>query len=244
MQAPTPVLLGYADRFSVAPGESIRFMVSCEAPTYRAQLVRLIHGDANPAGPGYREERLASSLDATATLPGRRQAIAAGSYVRVPVEAPIDLSAGLTMQAWVWPTTPDKPGGQGILACASAGPGGRGFDFGLDDDGRLLLDLYFGSAANAVRVTHRAAPLPRWRWAFVAASFDPRSRTVQLYQASAEPYGRAEPAVHEEHLPLAGALALPRGDLLIAASGLSDSGQVLGAYNGKIDRPRLFDRPL
>jgi len=33
MHAPTPVLLGYADRFSVAPGESIRFMVSCEAPT-------------------------------------------------------------------------------------------------------------------------------------------------------------------------------------------------------------------
>ena len=25
-------VLGYADRFSAAPGETIRFMVSCEAP--------------------------------------------------------------------------------------------------------------------------------------------------------------------------------------------------------------------
>ena len=82
MPAPTPVLLGYADQFSVAPGELIRSMVSCEAPSFRAQLVRLVHGDANPAGPGYQEEVLAASFDAT--LPGRRQTITAGSYVRVP----------------------------------------------------------------------------------------------------------------------------------------------------------------
>jgi len=27
-------------------------MISCEAPSFDAQLVRLIHGDNNPAGPG------------------------------------------------------------------------------------------------------------------------------------------------------------------------------------------------
>ena len=45
-------IVGYADAMSVAPGETIRFMVSCELPEYRAQIVRLIHGDINPAGPG------------------------------------------------------------------------------------------------------------------------------------------------------------------------------------------------
>src|ERR1700694_5280350 len=90
LPAPTPVLLGYADRFSVAPGESIRFMVSCETLSYRVQLVRLIHGDMNPAGPGYKEELIASSIDGTKD--GRRQTIAAGSYVRVPLAAPLDLS--------------------------------------------------------------------------------------------------------------------------------------------------------
>ena len=37
---------GYADRLSVAPGETIEFKVSCDEPgSYRADLVRLIHGD-------------------------------------------------------------------------------------------------------------------------------------------------------------------------------------------------------
>ena len=80
---PTPVLLGYADRFSVQAGETIRFMVSCEAANFAARLVRLIHGDSNPAGPGHRDLRVPSPADGT--YPGQRQVIAAGSYVRVPV---------------------------------------------------------------------------------------------------------------------------------------------------------------
>ena len=40
-----PHLIGYVDRFSVAPGQTIHFMVSCSSPTYQADIVRLIHGD-------------------------------------------------------------------------------------------------------------------------------------------------------------------------------------------------------
>ena len=236
--APIPVLLGYADRFSVAPGETIRFMVSCEAPSYRARLVRLIHGDSNPAGPGYKEESFASSFDRT--IPGRRQTIAAGSYVRVPLATALDLSAGFTVQAWIWPTTPAKPGGQGLVACWSSNEPG-GFTFGLDDDGRLYLELALGSVV--ARVTHTAQPLARGRWAFVAASHDARSGTVRLYQASAEPYGVSELAIHEERLDQGSPVCLQRDDLLIAARA-ADNSQVLAAYNGKIDRPRLFGRAL
>jgi N,N-dimethylformamidase len=47
-------LLGYADRISVAPGDTIRFMVSADGiGRYRARIVRLIQGDCNPAGPGF-----------------------------------------------------------------------------------------------------------------------------------------------------------------------------------------------
>src|SRR5712691_2551990 len=128
--APTPVLLGYADRISVQAGDTIRFMVSCEAPSFDAQLVRLIHGDNNPAGPGYREEPQPSTADGT--YPGQRQVIAAGSYARVPGAGSLDVTQGLTVQAWVWPTTPAKPGGQAIMACWSEAEQ-RGFVFGLDD---------------------------------------------------------------------------------------------------------------
>src|SRR6267378_6258908 len=53
-------VVGYGDRLSVQPGETIRFMVSSELPGYRADIVRLIHGDTNPKGPGFKEELVES----------------------------------------------------------------------------------------------------------------------------------------------------------------------------------------
>ena len=70
-----PTIHGYSDRLSVAPGETIEFKVSCEeAAPYRADLVRMIHGDTNPAGPGFREEevglrRRAASTRAATSVP-------------------------------------------------------------------------------------------------------------------------------------------------------------------------------
>lgn len=47
-------IFGYADRISVKPGDDISFYVHADGTARaEAQLVRLIHGDAHPAGPGY-----------------------------------------------------------------------------------------------------------------------------------------------------------------------------------------------
>ena len=38
-------LTGYADKFGVHPGDTIRFHVNCDGPkSYNAQLVKMIHG--------------------------------------------------------------------------------------------------------------------------------------------------------------------------------------------------------
>ena len=57
-------IAGYSDEISVAPGERIRFMVSCEPgiDRYQADIVRLISGDRQPGGPGYRDELLQSPV--------------------------------------------------------------------------------------------------------------------------------------------------------------------------------------
>ena len=42
-------LIGYVDRFSARPGETVAVKVSSElGDPYRADFVRIIHGDANP----------------------------------------------------------------------------------------------------------------------------------------------------------------------------------------------------
>ena len=93
-----PAITGYSDRLSVRGGETIRFMVSCDPPMdYRADLVRVIHGDLNPAGPGLKEAAVACA--ANGGYAGRTQTIHAGSYVAVPLCAGFDPSAGFSIQS-------------------------------------------------------------------------------------------------------------------------------------------------
>src|SRR5262252_2860013 len=177
--APTPPLLGYADRFSVAPGETIQFMVSAEVPRYRASFVRLIQGDQSPAGPGYAEEVVESSI--AGEYAGRRQALVAGSYVHVPASPVLDLTDGFTVQVWLWPTTPNKTGGQGLVTCW------RGFAVSLDEGGRVDLWLAFDDG-TPYRIVHPGPPLARWQWTFATASYDAASGLVRLVQAPAGSY--------------------------------------------------------
>ncbi len=72
-------LTGYADKFGVHPGDTIRFHVNCDGPKkYDTQLVKMIHGDTNPRGPGLIERKRRASLNGS--YKGRRQVIHSGSY--------------------------------------------------------------------------------------------------------------------------------------------------------------------
>ena len=106
-------LIGYADRLSVQPGENIRFMVSSDQPQYRVDIVRLIHGDPNPKGPGFKEQVIEATVNRT--YPGRTQPLSCGSYVRIPDNPALHLRGSFTLQAWIYPTTAQK-GAQAIIS--------------------------------------------------------------------------------------------------------------------------------
>src|SRR5262249_40651178 len=101
-------LAGYADRISLAPGDTVAFKVSCEdgAPEYRVRLVPLICTDDHPGGPGLVERPVPSEIDRT--YKARRQVIRPGSYVLVPVRPSIDRLQAFTVQAMIWPTLPGQ----------------------------------------------------------------------------------------------------------------------------------------
>ena len=76
-------ILGYTDAWSIAAGETLNVMVSTYGPKrYRADLVRVICGDDEPARDLYREEEIAAPF--SGEYPGRQQPIDAGSYAVVP----------------------------------------------------------------------------------------------------------------------------------------------------------------
>ena len=54
-------ITGYTDKCSVRPGDEVSFHIHSELnESYDVQMVRLIHGDTNPEGPGFKERLLRS----------------------------------------------------------------------------------------------------------------------------------------------------------------------------------------
>jgi N,N-dimethylformamidase len=110
-------LIGYLDRFSARPGERIAVKVSSQLDRpYRADLVRIIHADANPAGPGIKLEDVPAAF--TGTYPSRFQPVHLGSCGVVTPANPLALPDPCTIVVRVQPWLLDgRP--QTVLAIES-----------------------------------------------------------------------------------------------------------------------------
>ena len=137
-------LIGYAGRWSAAPGDRIELMVSTTAERFSARLVRLRHGDPNPAGPGFRATPVPSEIDGD--YPGGIQAIRPGSSAVLDGDGP-----RRTHGVWAWPTRP-ATGAEQVLLQREA------LTVFLGPDGRP------GARCGAVEV-RADRPLARERWA-------------------------------------------------------------------------------
>ena len=94
-------ITGYSNRFSVRPNESISFHINAErGESFEAEIVRLIHGDTNPAGPGYKEEVITS--DVSGTYQGKHQPLLSGSYIIVPHDDTLNVSS-FSLCAYIFP---------------------------------------------------------------------------------------------------------------------------------------------
>lgn len=235
-------ILGYPDRLSVRPGQTIAFKVSCEAgaASYRADIVRLVCGDDRPDGPGFKEVLVADAA-VNGAYPGRIQPIDCGSYARVAPVPALDV-ASFTLAALVWPTLPGV-GEQTILArWLGSAAEGEGYALVLDETGRLCLRL--GAGGRHWRLA-TVRPLDERRWYRIMASFDARSREAVVH---AEPLERAwnDPALVPARATSPFAPAVPAAAPFTMAAHVvpAPTEGLFGAghYNGKLEAPRLLDR--
>ena len=226
-------LVGYTDRFSVAGGQDIAFMISATAPRYRAALLRLHHGDNNPAGPGFKAEAVASSLEGE--YPGREQVLLSGSYVRVPHAAPLAQLTSFSVHLFIRPTTPGKAR-QALFSSSSAERDGFSL---LIEHGCLALEI------DGLCVLRLSRTLAAHTWYAISAAYDAASSALSLRQHplsstaaelaefSPREYGAAPPSVGT-------------ADVLMGAAWLTsaDGPRAGDFYNGKLERPSLYSRAL
>ena len=234
-------LAGYCDRFSARLGERLDIMVNAEGTDrVELQLVRLIHGDENPEGPGFVEREVDAPVNGTHAV--ARQHTQLGSFVRVAdPEARLATSGPFTLWAYIWPRTPDD-GRQGILTRWSIADG-RGYALSIAESGALEFQLGNGDITGVLEAD---IPLIARQWYLVAASWDPESGEATLYQ---------EPIENRYNNLLSKIVPLPRSCHLSARlevnPGAADADFFWAAtqdrfgergafasqlYNGKIDR--------
>ncbi|MXX31983.1 MAG: LamG domain-containing protein, partial [Chloroflexi bacterium] len=229
-------IAGYSDEISVAPGERIRFMVSCEpgVDRYRADIVRLISGDRQPDGPGYRDELLPTSV--SGEYPARTQETYCGSYAVVP-DAPAFRALGdLSLQATIFPTLPAVR--RACLISKMDVDAGRGFALWTDPSDGLVLQL--GDGAGGLSEHALGQPFVSREWYLVSATYNSANGEVLLRQQLLDSYARDTSSGEARHASDGAAAVDCDAPLLIAAASREEArGKPVGEmiFNGRIERP-------
>jgi len=234
-------IVGYSDEISVRPGQDISFMVSSEDNAdYQASFVRIIHGDCSPDGPGLKLEKITTKTDGRYT--GQRQECLGGSFVVVPNSEAIGGLDSFTVQAMIWPTTPDK-GRQSIISNWNDNKR-TGFSLGIDSLGAVCLRI--GDSNGKIHEVSSNKPLVAREWYFVSATFDQKTGSATVLQEPQASFAFTDDSGNNS-ATVSGTMGDDTGPILIGASYVEKLGARIRAsehYNGKIDGPALISGVL
>ena len=215
-------LVAYTNVLSAAPGEVIDVKVgSYGARSYRADLRRIIQGDRNPEGPGYKDELI--DLDLGGVRQAHRQPIHPGSCIRIGDRGKVlsDLTS-FTLVVPVWPTL--LVGAvHSIFSMA-----GADVELFLESNGRPCATV--GGSRLELGI-----PLALRKWVVLVLRFDSANKELRLTCVGIDSeivdssVGTVDRKWHAKEI----------SEILIAAR---KPGEM--HFDGKIDSPALFNSSL
>ncbi len=244
-------IFGYADKISVRAGDRIDFFAHADGTrTAEAQLVRLIHGDAHPSGPGYKEEEIA--CEANGTWAVRKQFTQVGSFLTVAdPDRHLVLDGSFTLFTFVYANHPGHGERQCLMGRWDAY---KNCGYGLWLNPAGFLEFGYGNGRE-VDYLDAEVPLLRKHWYCVAASYDAKSGVATLYQEDAANrynslLGKVAGVDYRSHVrETLRFKPLNPPDVPFILAGAQDFHELRGTFatqcfNGKLDRPGVCDRVL
>lgn len=171
-------IFGYTDKISVKQGEKINFHVSADGTkTAQAQLVKLIHGDGHPDGPGYLDEKIDDKINGEWNV--EKQFTQLGSFLKVnDPENKLAIDGDFTIFGYICPSTP-KTGHHQWIFSRWNNKTNEGYGIGINKDGYFEL-----AVGDGKEVDYLISELPMIKkvWYFVAATFNYKTGDATLYQ--------------------------------------------------------------
>ncbi|GIN98141.1 large subunit of N,N-dimethylformamidase [Siminovitchia terrae] len=241
---------GYTDKMSVQPGQNVKFMVNSENGKYRTEIVRLIHGDTNPEGPGLKVEKVNAKVNKD--YDGKKQEIYMGSYIKFDDPPALQSLESFSLQAMIMSTTPDL--GQQALLSKWDPKENKGYGLFIDKEG--CISLWIGDKNGNVEKISTGKPLMYGAWFFVGASFDAESGKATVFQEArvTKTNGKFSLAygIEEHNASVEKEINIePNADngtpfTIASLIDKQDDGKfkAIKRFNGKIDRPRVASTAL
>jgi N,N-dimethylformamidase len=234
-------LIGYSDRLTVRPGESIAFKVSAaEHEQYEAQLVRLICGGGDhPGCPPFRETEVSAPVNGRHR--GRRRAIHPGSYVIVESFGALQAPRDFTLLMTFMPTAPD---GQTQHLISHYDPKTDiGWSLNLQADARLAWSSGHGAPAKVLG--DRRLQTNQWYHVFVRISPERQWTELSCHQAGRlNPFDppmtmRIEANRFPWHAPSSSTPLIMAGRLG-GFDALEGRDLISGCFNGRLESPVIY----
>ncbi|UWU25652.1 N,N-dimethylformamidase (plasmid) [Rhizobium sp. CB3060] len=219
-------ITAYSSKISYRPGEQVDVKVSGQGiEAYNATLKRIVQGDINPDGPGYKDADI--SCEMGGPFHAREQKIVTGSYGRVLPRTALSIGGAVSIAALIWPTMPGSSR-QTIISVGSQ----SSLRLSLDDRGCAALEAIsegrrIGEASTNVQCRAKA-------WYVVIGSFNPATNELRVEQRALQTF----PSIRDSG---AGTGRVSNGidvdwrEITFAA--VLDGRSPTLCYNGKIEAP-------
>ncbi|MDN7631588.1 N,N-dimethylformamidase beta subunit family domain-containing protein [Burkholderia cenocepacia] len=224
-------ITAYSDTISCRGGDTVDVKVSAEGgiTTFNADLRRIVQGDMNPAGPGYRDELV--PLDMGGPFRARKQEIRTGSYGCVSSVGKLPMGS-FTIAAMVWPTMP----GTGEQTLISAGNVCQGWRLFLNERGCASFEV---SSDDAVVSVCSSVPCRDRAWYFISGTFDTEKGFITVDQIPLKSFpGMRDAGTGRSDCPVT--LSIGQDASILFAARLDSHGRPESFFNGKIEAPELY----
>ena len=238
---------GYCDPLNVKSGDEIDFMISAEnTEKVSSKIVRLVHGDENPLGPGFIENELDSNFPNS--LKVARQFAQKGAFAKVKDDDKVlSLKDSFTIYAFV---NPSKVNGkrQSILGKWNI-HSNQGYGLGINPDGHF--EFWMGNGSSIDKVTSEVSIVEK-TWYFLCVTYNHKSNNVCLIQKGKvnrynSHIGPVVPYDYDSHICETFRLNINQceADSDFIWAGATDYNEarkffVSNLYNGKIDRSGIY----
>ncbi len=226
-------LIGYTEPWTVRAGERVEVMVSCEARTYNAEVVRFGRGQLDIGAGDLRAELCPVTMPSGGRYAGRVQSLRPGSFIQVPGDRWPSL-ASFTLHVKAYPTSPGRR--EGLLTCWDERRT-TGYGLFLNEQGAAELRIGNGSRCGSL-VTGR--PLQRACWYALTCTYDAETGTASLHQHPLRRWPDDASAAHVDGILPRFGTSIPPPDFVIAGADTGGDPDGGLCFNGKLEGPLVL----